>query len=146
MIDPAYASGASDLAYTPVFTDTADGSQYTYWRMPLQYLTVNSTVFHLSKSRVPGASSPVAVLDTGTTLILGPSTDVERFWESVGGARKNGSVWQVRCDRAVAVGLVLGDENSQREYMIDPADISWEEGGKEGEWCTGGVQENDQVQ
>lgn len=144
MIDPAYANSASDLTHTPVFT--SDNSYYSYWRLPLQYLTVNSTVFHLSKSRVSGTSSPIAVLDTGTTLILGPSADVDRFWESVGGARKTNDGWQVRCDRAIVIGFVLGDSSSQKEYTVDPADISWEEGGKDGDWCVGGVQANDQVQ
>lgn len=143
MIDSAYANSTSDLTYTPVFN--SDNSYYNYWRLPLQYLTVNSTAFHLSKSRVSGAPSPIAVLDTGTTLILGPSADVDRFWESVGGARKTSTGWQVHCDRAVMIGFVLGDGSSQKEYILDPADISWEEGGTDGDWCAGGVQANDQV-
>lgn len=142
-LDPAYVNSVSDLAYTPVFN--THNSAYSYWRLPLQHLTVNSTVFHLSKSRIVGASSPIAVLDTGTTLILGPSADVDRFWMSVGGARKSDTGWQVRCDRAIVIGFVLGGDDSQKEYVLDPADVSWEEGGKDGDWCTGGVQANDQV-
>ena len=40
--------------------------------------------------------------------------------------------------------LVRGAADDQREYVIDPADLSWE-GGREDDWCTGGVQANDGV-
>ncbi|OBZ75745.1 Chymosin [Grifola frondosa] len=142
-LHPLFANSTSDFAYTPVFS--ADGSDYDYWKMPLQSLTINGTTFSLSPSRVDGASAPIAVFDTGTTLMLGPSADVDRFWQSVGGARKTDDGWQVRCDRAALLSFVLGDGDSQKEYMVDPADISWEEGFADGEWCMAGVQGNDGV-
>lgn len=90
------------------------------------------------------------MLDTGTTLILGPSTDVDAFWHAVGhegATRKNiqTSMWEVRCDRGVAVGFILGGGGSEREYSVDPADISWAEGGSVDGWCMGGIQANDEV-
>ncbi|EED78605.1 predicted protein [Postia placenta Mad-698-R] len=141
-LDPAYANTTSALTYTPV---SSDGSGYNYWKLPLQSLTINSTTFDLSKSRVKGASSPIAVLDTGTTLVLGPTSDVDRFWQSVGGARKTDAGWQVRCNRAVIVGFVIGDDSSQKEYVLDPADVSWDENTAQGDWCMGGIQGNDGV-
>ena len=113
--------------------------------MPLQYLTINSTTFPLSSSGVPGASAPIAVFDTGTTLILGPSDDVDRFWQSVGASRKTDDGWQVRCDRGVSIGFVLGEGAGQKEYVLDPADLSWLQGLRDGDWCFGGVQANDGV-
>lgn len=89
--------------------------------------------------------TPVAVLDTGTTLILGPSEDVEAFWGVVGSSRKReDGIWEVACERGVRVGFVLGDGDGT-EYVIAPEDVSWMEGGSTGGWCMGGVQANDGV-
>lgn len=142
-LDPAYANSTAELTYTAVYPVASD--VYDYWKIPLQSLTINSTSFSLSRSRVHGSSSPIAVFDTGTTLILGPSDDVDRLWQSVGGARKTENGWQVRCDRAVVIGLVLGEASNTHEYFVDPADLSWLDGGREGDWCLGGVQANDNV-
>ncbi|KAI0831182.1 acid protease [Trametes gibbosa] len=142
-LDPTFANVTGDLTYNPVFA--AKGSPYDYWKLPLHSLTVNGTSFSLSKSRIVGAPAPIAVLDTGTTLVLGPSQDVSRFWESVGGARKSERGWEVPCNRAVVVGMVLGEGDAQKEYIVDPADISWKEGSVDDEWCLGGVQGNDGV-
>ncbi|OCH95493.1 acid protease [Obba rivulosa] len=142
-LDPDFANSTSDFTYNSV--SPLGNSVYNYWKLPLQGFTINHTVFPLSDSRVSGASSSIAVLDTGTTLILGPSADVDRFWQSVGGAKKTSSGWQVRCDRGIIVGVVLGGGNSTKEYVIDPADISWQQGSHAGEWCMGGVQANDGV-
>lgn len=104
----------------------------------------------LSKSLIPGAQTPVAVLDTGTTLILGPTLDVATFWAAVGGpdtVRKNlqTNEWEVQCNRAVTVKFTLGDKSDAKEYTVHPGDISWGEGKSDGNWCMGGIQANDGV-
>ncbi|KAI0721650.1 acid protease [Cerioporus squamosus] len=142
-LDPSYANSTDDLTHTPVYAP--HGSLYDYWKLPIHSLTINGTSFELSQSRVKGAPAPIAVLDTGTTLALGPTQDVARFWESVGGARQTDRGWEVPCNRAVVVGMVLGQGNSQKEYVLDPADISWKEGSVDENWCLGGVQGNDGV-
>lgn len=142
-VDSAFANSSAELTYTSVYP--AAKSVYDYWKMPIQAITVNSTAFSLSPSRVRGAPSPIAVFDTGTTLVLGPSADVDRLWQSVGGARKTDDGWQVRCDRAMVLGMVLGEGPSAQPYYIDPADLAWREGGRDGDWCMGGVQANDDV-
>ncbi|CCM06230.1 uncharacterized protein FIBRA_08476 [Fibroporia radiculosa] len=141
-LDPAVTNTTSGFNYFPV--SSSGGSDYNYWKLPLQRLTINSTDFYLSDSHIEGASSPLAILDTGTTLVLGPSADVDRFWLSIGGARKINTGWQVRCNRAVVVGFVLGDAPNEKEYVVDPADMSWE-GGRQDDWCMGGIQANDGV-
>ncbi|KAI8998749.1 acid protease [Trametes punicea] len=142
-LDPTYANSTEDLTYSSVFSSA--GYPYDYWKLPFHSLTVNGTSFSLSKSRVVGAPAPIAVLDTGTTLVLGPTQDVARFWESVGNARQTSRGWEVPCNRAVVVGLILGEGHTQKEYTLDPADISWKEGSVDGEWCLGGIQGNDGV-
>lgn len=150
-IDPTYASNISDFLYTPVF---AAGQDYDYWKLPLLALTVNGQALStpLSASKVTGSQTPVAVLDTGTTLILGPSNDVDAFWSAVGAAVAEKGAddrWRVRCDHAVSVGFVLGSGSaeSSREFILSPFDVSWEPNGlavTDG-WCMGGIQSNDDV-
>lgn len=142
-LDSAFANSTADLTYTTV--RPSSHSVYDYWKIPLQSISVNSTTFPLSKSRVHGSSSPIAVFDTGTTLVLGPSDDVDRLWQSIGGARKTDQGWQVRCDRAMVIGMVLGEGDSVKDYAVDPADLSWMDGGHDGDWCMGGIQANDDV-
>ncbi|KAI9465969.1 hypothetical protein BJY52DRAFT_1182872 [Lactarius psammicola] len=67
----------------------------------------DSGSFAYTRSRVPGSPTPIAVLDPGTTFILGPSAEVAAFWETVGGAKKGDELWQIQRNRAVLVGFVL---------------------------------------
>lgn len=142
-LDGAFANSTADLVYNAVWTAKAD--TYDYWKLPLQRLTLNGTSFYLGRSRFAHAPAPIAVLDTGTTLVLGPSADVDRFWESVGGAEKTADGWRVPCSRAVSLGLVLGTGDSEQEYALDPADVSWKAAASGDGWCLGGVQANDGV-
>jgi hypothetical protein len=142
-LDPTFASSTADLTFTAV--QPVSNSVYDYWKIPMQSITINSTTFPLSSSRVRSSSSPVAVFDTGTTLVLGPSDDVDRLWRSIGGTRKTDQGWQIRCDRAMIIGMILGEGDSAKEYIVDPADLSWMDGGYDNEWCMGGIQANDDV-
>lgn len=147
-LDSNITDDLSSFSFTPV--SQAGGGSFNYWKLPLHSLVIDSTVFPLSASLVHGAYKPIAVLDTGTTLILGPTSDVDEFWRVVsqqGATRKNliTKMWEVRCDRGVSVSFVLGDHGSEREYPVDPGDINWEEGGSSGGWCMGGIQANDGV-
>ena len=142
------SNGTNQLTYFPVFQTFS--SPYDYWKLPIFNLTIDGLLLPLSPSLVPGASSPIAILDTGTTLILGPTQDVNAFWNSIGtggstryDARMN--LWEVRCDRAVDVRFALGQGDGSREYAVHPEDISWAEGRQKDGWCMGGVQINDGV-
>ncbi|KIM87568.1 hypothetical protein PILCRDRAFT_815124 [Piloderma croceum F 1598] len=147
-LDPAVANNTTGFQYTPVVT--LGQTYYDYWKLPLLRITVNSNPLRLSPSLIPGSRTPVAVLDTGTTLILGPSADVINFWSAVGGngtTRKNlkSGMWEVRCSRAANVSFTLGDTNNPREYVVHPEDINWGEARSSDGWCMGGIQANDAV-
>lgn len=147
-LDPNITDDITAFSFTPV--SHAGGGLFNYWKLPLHSLVIDSIVFPLSPSLVRDARTPIAVLDTGTTLILGPTPDVDAFWQAVsqeGATRKNPAtnMWEVRCDRGVSVSFVLGDNGSEREYTVDPGDINWEEGGSSNGWCMGGIQANDGV-
>jgi len=147
-LDPVIANDTSGFQYTPVVT--FGPNTYDFWKLPLQGLTMNSKPLPLSRSLMPGSKTPIAALDTGTTLILGPSADVTLFWATIGGndtVRKNvdSGMWEVKCTRAVTVGFNLGDEGNSKEYTVHPADINWGETMSSDGWCLGGVQANDGV-
>ncbi|KAJ6488613.1 aspartic peptidase domain-containing protein [Mycena vitilis] len=138
-LDPSMAPNATRIVYSPV---VRTGNGYDYWKLPLLRLTVNGTPFPISLSRVPGAVTPICVLDTGTTLILGPTADVAALYAVLGPkARKVDEGYQILCTHAVLLGFVIADE----EYLLHPADVSWAEGATADGWCTGGVQANDNV-
>ncbi|KAH8117268.1 acid protease [Phellopilus nigrolimitatus] len=146
-IDPVYADRLSEISFSPVYA--SEGAKYDYWKLPLLSLSVNSVPvpFALSSSKITSSPSPIAVLDTGTTLILGPTHDIDNFWTVAGGAQKgaDGS-WKVRCDHAVTVGLVLGNDTTRKETILDPSDVSWMPAGHSADgWCLGGIQSNDGV-
>ncbi|KAJ7349229.1 aspartic peptidase domain-containing protein [Mycena albidolilacea] len=127
------------------FSVVRTGHEFDYWKLPLLHLTIDDQLFTLSSSRIPGAANPIAVLDTGTTLILGPFADVKALYATLGSAARYDSDigYQVLCKHAVIIGFVFGFP--AREFRLHPADIAWAEGGTEDEWCTGGIQANDNV-
>ncbi|TFK55194.1 acid protease [Heliocybe sulcata] len=147
--DVLSAFHAEDVEFDEIPVVSRPDGTYDYWKVPLVSITIDSQPLQLSPSRIAGQSDPLAVLDTGTTLILGPTRDVEDFWGSFGGesTRKNAwGQWEVKCERAVRVGFLLGSEEGKgSEYVVDPSDVSWSAGGKSDGWCLGGVQANDGV-
>ncbi|KIK63628.1 hypothetical protein GYMLUDRAFT_162371, partial [Collybiopsis luxurians FD-317 M1] len=146
-IDSSLAKDLSD--FFPIPVSRVGANDYTYWKIPLLYLTINSTRLSLSPSSVQNVQNyQIAITDTGMTLMLGPTRDVQALWTSVGSAARNDPVtgmWQVRCDKAILLGLVLGQKDSHQEFLLDPADISWKKGGFSNGWCLGGIQATDEA-
>ncbi|ETW85725.1 aspartic peptidase [Heterobasidion irregulare TC 32-1] len=144
-LDPAIGNSTEDFTYTAVYPGR--NSVPDYWKLPLRSITLNSTTLFtsLAPSRVHDSTTPIAVLDTGTSFILGPSSDVDALWNAVGATRKtDAGQWQVRCNRAVTIGFVLGDHESMKEYPVDPADINLQGVDPEG-WCIAGIQPSNKI-
>lgn len=129
----------------------SERSNYDYWKIPLLSISIDGVLVPsaISRSKIHGSVSPIAVLDTGTTLILGPSHDVDNFWTAAGGAQKGeDGRWKVRCNHALLVGFVLGNDSTRREIVLDPSDINWVPPAASlpaDGWCLGGIQSNDGV-
>jgi len=135
-----------DISEMTMFDVLLVGSnEYDYWKLPLRYLTINGSSFTLYPSRIRDAVDPIAILDTGTTLVLGPTKDVDALYTALGpSAQKNkDEMWEVRCEKAVILGFVFGTEGNEKEFVADPGDFSWEK--NEDGWCIGGIQANDGV-
>jgi hypothetical protein len=142
-LDPDIDVDISQFSYTPVYPRSA--TLYDFWKLPLQEITIDSISLPLSPSKIVSSKTPLAVLDSGTTALLGPVADVDNLWKAIGVARKRpDGQWQVQCTRGVIVTFVLGDEQTKRKFALDPSDVAWEQG-REGDWCYGGIQGNDGV-
>lgn len=150
-LDPAYANSTNEFKWSDVYVNPGKGQVYDYWKVPLKGISINGTFLKpLTESKVVDSPTPIAVLDTGTTLMLGPAVDVQYFWRTVGGSRQNSDgEWQVLCNRGVVVKVTLGGNGTEAEYVVHPSDVNWMDGGHEedgsGKWCIGGVQANDHV-
>lgn len=150
-LDPAYANFTEEFNWSDVYVNPGNDRVYDYWKVLLTGISVNGTFLEpLTESKVVDSPTPIAVLDTGTTLVLGPAIDVQYFWKTVGGSRQNkDGQWEVLCNRGVVVKITLGGNGTESEYVMHPSDVNWMDGGKEedesGKWCIGGIQANDHV-
>lgn len=147
-LDPLIVNDVSQMLFFPVFR-TRD-SPYDFWKLPIQAITINSQPLPLSRTAIRGADAPIGILDSGTTLILGPSNDVEAFWNAVGTGNTvryipQSQIWQVRCNRAVDVRIEFGKGGHTNDFALHPEDIVWEESNSSDGWCIGGLQATDKV-
>jgi len=132
------------LHYIPVYPASSVSGGYDYWKVPLDGIIVNQTPIKLSKSKITSSRAPIAVFDTGTSLILGPTPDVEAIYSSlsVGNPSKNtAGQWTVDCLLAIDLLLIIGG----RPYPIHPLDLAWDKISDSQGRCFGGIQANDGV-
>ncbi|KAH9030621.1 hypothetical protein EDB85DRAFT_2146547 [Lactarius pseudohatsudake] len=139
---PSIANNSGGFAYSHVYQGSRSAPDY--WKLPLRAISLDGSIIFsdFTQSRVPGSPMPIAVLCSGTTYILGPLADVAAFWGMIGGARKGNEQWQIKCNRAVRVGFVLGDAGATGECIVDLADVSWRADDKGDRRCARGIQES----
>ncbi|KAF7376646.1 Acid protease [Mycena sanguinolenta] len=80
----------------------------------------------------------LAAIDTGTTLIGGPTTDVENFWAQIKGSGKIASMpgfFEFPCSTTLNVSMAFGGSL----WPIAPADLNLGSGTKDGSMCLGGI-------
>lgn len=146
-LDTAIASDFSKFFFVDVLKHGAD--DYDYWKIPLLSIKLEGKDLPLSPSLIPGAEHPIAVLDSGTSLVLGPTIDVKNFWDSFGDAARLNPVtamWEVKCNQPISVSFALGSgDDDKKDFALHPEDINWDSSDAGGEWCMGGIQANDKV-
>ncbi|KAI0294298.1 acid protease [Multifurca ochricompacta] len=90
----------------------------TYWTLPLTNLTVNSNSVTL-----PSGSSSYAAIDTGTTLIGGPTAQVSALYAQIpGSAAETGQFqgyYNYPCSTSVNIALSFGGQS----WSISPTDF-----------------------
>jgi cathepsin D len=104
-----------DIEYTSI-----PGSQGTYWILPMTELAVNGK----SVSLLSG-SAAYAAIDTGTTLVGGPSDQIEQVYAQIPGAQAlTGTMsgyYTFPCATPVTVSVAFGGATT---WDISPADFA----------------------
>ncbi|KAG2148880.1 hypothetical protein DEU56DRAFT_753113 [Suillus clintonianus] len=89
-LDSSLTNDPSQFVFTPVFASIPD--KYDFLKILIQEITVNSQVLpsppSLSRSLICGAASLIDVLETKTTLILGPLHTRDVSWAE-------GQIWRL---------------------------------------------------
>ncbi|KAK9895879.1 acid protease, partial [Cystobasidium minutum MCA 4210] len=116
------ATNASDTEYGGYFTlgtllnetytgeinyvDVPEGTE-SYWVVPMAAITLNGT-------NITDLGTPNVAIDSGTTLIGGPSQVVENFYESIGGAyaldQEYEGYYTYPCDSILNISFTFGNE------------------------------------
>lgn len=83
-----------------------EGSE-SYWVVPMTAITLNGT-------NITDLGTPNVAIDSGTTLIGGPSQVVENLYESIGGAyaldREYEGYYTYPCDAEIDISFTFGNE------------------------------------
>ncbi|KAI0032718.1 aspartic peptidase domain-containing protein, partial [Vararia minispora EC-137] len=92
-------------------------SNSSFWLQEIAALTLNG------KSIVLGSAN-LAAIDTGTTLLGGPTTAVQNFWQQVNGAQaltgQSQGFWTFPCRTNLRASLSFGGKS----WPINPADMN----------------------
>jgi len=114
--------GANSTLYEPntmdfqTFNDPLAARGGSFWLQTISGITVNGKTVSLS-------SSGSAAIDTGTTLIGGPTKDVTAFWAAVPGstpATGNPGMFAFPCNTNLNVTISFGGPS----WPINPADMN----------------------
>lgn len=141
--DPMVTDPAT-LQYIPIYPKNLAANIYDYWKIPLDAIVVNGNPIPLAKSKVATSKTPIAVFDTGTSLILGPTADVDAIYSAWGGGNTSKNAagqWTVDCLLATSLLVIIGG----RPYPVHPLDLAWDKILDRQGRCFGGIQANDGV-
>jgi len=101
------------------FVDIPDGKE-GFWGIDLTTLTVNGTAISIS------SSESFAAIDTGTTLVGGPSDAIAALYAQIPGAQAGTGdlegYWMYPCTETPTIQLEFG--NSGKLWSIDPRDMN----------------------
>ncbi|KAF9258848.1 acid protease [Marasmius fiardii PR-910] len=107
--------------------------QPSFWLLTLQSLTVNG-----NSVPVTSGNSALSAIDTGTTLIGGPSADVRAFWGAVQGSATVPDMpgfFSFPCTTELNVGMSYGGKT----WPIDPRDMNIGRLSVGSNLCVGGI-------
>jgi cathepsin D len=124
---------SGEIEFLDLETSGTFGTTPTYWLLPLRTVTVQG-----SPVSIAGGSSALSAIDTGTTLIGGPSDDVARIWSAVPGATRaqnNQGLWLFPCRTQVNVTLNFGGKT----WVISPDDMNLGPVTSTGQQCAGAI-------
>lgn len=113
------------------FQDFPSGSTASYWLQSISAITVNGNTV------TPSSSEALAAIDTGTTLIAGPSDAVANIWAQVEGSQalsgQMAGFFSYPCNTNVSVAFSFGGQS----WSINPDDMNL--GTVSKSQCLGGI-------
>ncbi|KAF8627813.1 hypothetical protein AX15_004238 [Amanita polypyramis BW_CC] len=93
------------------------GDPNTFWLLSISQITVQG-----KNIPIGAVAATAAAIDTGTTLIGGPSADVQAIYNAIPGSQvvqNSGGLYAIPCDTKVNVTMSFGG----RSWTINPADM-----------------------
>ncbi|TFK54576.1 acid protease, partial [Heliocybe sulcata] len=114
------------------FIDFPSGVQQSFWLLEVQGVSVQGGSVGISTG-----NAALAAIDTGTTLVGGPSNDVDAIWAAVSGSQalsgQYAGFYAFPCSTNLQVSLSFGGN----AWPISPADMNL--GAISGNMCLGGI-------
>jgi len=102
--------------YTGDFAYVALKSK-SYWEIALDSVKLNSD---------SASTCPTAIIDSGTSLLAGPSTDVSAIAKKLGATSVLGKEWQIDCSKQYSMTFILGG----KDYVLSNEDLVLKSGGQ----------------
>ncbi|EIN11517.1 acid protease [Punctularia strigosozonata HHB-11173 SS5] len=116
------------------YINQPSGLSASWWLLEMSKLTVLGQTVQISTG-----DSAIAAIDTGTTLIGGPSQDVTNFWSTVPGSQSlggsNQGFWSYPCSTKLNATLNFGG----RDWPISEEDMQFQQLDQKGETCQGAL-------
>ncbi|KAK7032858.1 acid protease [Favolaschia claudopus] len=86
-----------------------------FWEIELGSVTVNGQILNLGRRS--------CILDTGTTLLIAPKSDVATIHDSIPGAKHDNSsnTWTVPCNTTASIALMIGNKS----FPIQSEDLAF---------------------
>jgi cathepsin D len=118
--------GTNNALYTGAFT-AVPVTQEGYWQVDMDAVSVGTT-------KALGTTS--AIIDSGTTLIVAPTADAAKLYQSVPGSASAGDgYYTYPCNRPPSVSLTFGGKN----FAISPDTFSLGRVSSGSSQCVGGI-------
>nr|8CIK_A Chain A, Chymosin [Cervus canadensis sibiricus] len=118
-IDPSYYTGS--LHWVPVTVQK-------YWQFTVDSVTINGMV-------VACDGGCQAILDTGTSLLVGPSSDILNIQEAIGATQNRYGEFDIDCDGLSSMPTVVFEINGKM-YPLTPSAYT----NQDEDFCTSGFQ------
>ncbi|KAI0743974.1 aspartic peptidase domain-containing protein [Daedaleopsis nitida] len=113
------------------FINLSNADAPTFWMLELTSLTAQG-----QSIAIPTGNSALSAIDTGTTLIGGPSSAVSAFYKAIGAQPLDGQMegfWAFPCDTNIQVSMAFGGKS----WPISDADMNL--GQISQDMCLGGI-------
>ncbi|KAJ6515904.1 acid protease [Mycena sanguinolenta] len=121
--------GLDDSKFDSSTLVTLNATDDYFWITQLGGVTVNGATVRLSGART-------TLMDTGTTLLVVPATDLDPIHAKIPGAvKKSDGSWSVPCNTTASVALEFGGKS----FPISSKDLPFASGGQTTGDCTSGI-------